>query len=204
MDNKINLFKESWQSKEYVLAVIQSIAFLLFALIINYYAVRFATDYAGLPLQDRLFALLPYFDLSFIDKHVAFFAQGLLVVFALFEVRRTVFLFNVLALLIIVRAFFINLTGLGVPEGAIQTVSFFTQGGDLFFSGHVAIPFLAFLVYYHSRKLRYIFLGVTIFMALEVLVGRYHYSIDVFAAPFIVYGVYALCKNYLFKKWYTE
>jgi hypothetical protein len=47
-------------------------------------------------------------------------------------------------------------------------------------------------VFWHVQALRYFYLASTIFFATVVLLGHYHYSIDVFAALFISYGTYQI------------
>ena len=43
--------------------------------------------------------------------------------------------------------------------------------------------------------MRYLFLFLTVFFGASVLLAHVHYSIDVFAAPFIVYGMYVITKK---------
>lgn len=199
-------FFSHWKNSFFVLAFIQAASFLACALIINYYAVHFATERAGAILNDTFFYILPKVDTSvtsFIDYYVALSLQYGFFLLILFLPRFSVFFLKALALLILVRSFFINLTQLGIPEGTIQTTSFFTQGGDLFFSGHTAVPVLAVFIFWRIALLRNIFIFLSIFMGTAVLLGRYHYSIDVFAAPFITYGVFVICQK-LFKKDYDR
>jgi hypothetical protein len=57
-------------------------------------------------------------------------------------------------------------------------------GGDLFFSGHTGLPFLAALAFWHIPTLRIFYLASTWYFGTVVLLGHYHYSIDVLAALF--------------------
>lgn len=188
--------KKYWSSPDFCLSVLRSGAAFLFVLFLNYYAVRWATQLAGEPIDDLFFTLLPLRDTSLLDYYLALYVQYVATIWAFIESRRLPFFLWSLAALILTRAWFINLTHLGLPEGGVPTLSFFTQGGDLFFSGHVALPYLTALVYWEYRPVRYIFLGLAILMGIEVLIGRQHYSIDVFAAPFITYGVYCLVQKF--------
>jgi hypothetical protein len=63
-------------------------------------------------------------------------------------------------------------------------------GADQFFSGHTGLPFLGALAFWGIPKLRYFFLGSSLFFALIVLLGHLHYSIDVASAFFITYGIF--------------
>lgn len=46
------------------------------------------------------------------------------------------------------------------------------------------------LIFWNKTTLRYICLAAAVFFAYTVLIGHIHYSIDVFAAPFITYGIF--------------
>ena len=89
------------------------------------------------------------------------------------------------------------LTHFGAPQGAISPpgfpgiVSALSFRQDYFFSGHVAFPFLCFLLFKESR-IRWFFLASSIVMGVVVLLGHLHYSIDVFAAFFITYASYRI------------
>lgn len=112
------------------------------------------------------------------------------------------FALKTFALLIYLRSGFILLTNIGPPigfyyEGAKvggHVVSDLLFKNDLFFSGHTAYPFLSFLVY-KETKLRWFFLLGSIIEAIAVLLMHVHYSIDVFAAFFITYGLYTVSNN---------
>ena len=59
--------------------------------------------------------------------------------------------------------------------------------------------------FWENNTLRYFYLAISVFFAYIVLVGHIHYSIDVFAAPFITYSIYqfslfAFAKEYQFFK----
>jgi hypothetical protein len=97
------------------------------------------------------------------------------------------------------------------PYGAIADRSaaagalFFNSifyGSDLFFSGHTGMPFLAALAFWHIVPWRIFYLMLTAFFGSVVLLGHYHYSIDVLAALFITHGVFqASC--WLFRRDYA-
>lgn len=63
-------------------------------------------------------------------------------------------------------------------------------GNDLFFSGHTALPFLMALIFWQNVKLRWAFILLSLFFGSAALLGHLHYSIDVFAAFFITYGIF--------------
>lgn len=52
------------------------------------------------------------------------------------------------------------------------------------------------LVFWNDKLLRYAFLAWSAYMSVVVLLGHYHYSIDVASAYFITYTVYVLCERF--------
>jgi hypothetical protein len=187
-----------WKDPRFVLEVLKALSFLAFALIVNYFAVRAAAGNASAVVDDLFFTYLPHWQgplVAWIDLYLAYYSVLLTLVYAILNPRHLVFFLKAVSVLVLVRDAFINMTHLGIPT-AHPTLSFYTQGGDLFFSGHTAMPFLAALVFWNHRPARYILLAVTIFMGAEVILSHQHYSIDVFAAPFITYGVFAACRTF--------
>lgn len=65
---------------------------------------------------------------------------------------------------------------------------------DLFFSGHTATSFIFFLTSV-NKKIKSAFLLLTVVMGLSVLIMHVHYTVDVFAAPFIAFTSYYIAKN---------
>jgi len=106
-----------------------------------------------------------------------------------------------IGLYIIFRAFFISLTHVGIyPNAASPDAGDFgfwfyrltTYNGNFFFSGHTGFPFLMALIFWDRTFWRRFFLIATAAFGAAVLLAHVHYSIDVFAAPFIVYGVFVI------------
>lgn len=149
-----------------------------------------ATKYAGPPLNDVFFSLLPLIITSIhaFSLYAWFFFQF----FPIFFPRLGLFSLYSMSTLVILRTIFVNLTHLGIPSDAQPIFTGNTFGGDLFFSGHVATPFLMALIFWEYRIIRLVLLFFVCVVGLNTLLGRYHYSIDVFAAPFIAYGVYSI------------
>lgn len=153
------------------------------------------------PVGDLFLDNLPVIGLDFmiVGGAIIFWLVAIL----LLALRPSYLLFGVkaIALYIIFRAFFISLTHIGLyPDAASPTSSDFgyrfyqltTYQGNLFFSGHTGFPFLMALLFWNSNILRRIFLFATIVFGATVLFAHVHYSIDVFAAPFIVYGIFRI------------
>ncbi len=109
-----------------------------------------------------------------------------------------------IALFIVFRAFFISLTHIGIYPNEIlldvddvgySLYSLFTFQGNYFFSGHTGFPFLMALIFWQEKFWRRVFLLATMVFAATVLLTHVHYSIDVFAAPFITYGIFRIAGN---------
>jgi hypothetical protein len=153
------------------------------------------------PVRDIFLDNLPLVNLGFIIVGGAIalwvFAAGLLIV----HPRYLIFSIKAIALYIVSRAFFFSLTHIGPyplqynpgPRnhgyGLYHLITF---QGNFFYSGHTAFPFLLALIFWDNKYLRYLFLFLTVFFGASVLLAHVHYSIDVFAAPFIVYGMYVI------------
>jgi hypothetical protein len=108
------------------------------------------------------------------------------------------------ALFVITRAFFTSLTHLGAyplqmapgPQNlGFSFYSMFTFQGNFFFSGHTGFPFLMMLIFWDNKFWSRFFLALAVVFGATVLLAHVHYSIDVFAAPFIVYGVYIITQR---------
>lgn len=132
-------------------------------------------------------------------------ALGLLIIW---KPKTAPFLLFGLGMFYLVRSGFIVLNTPGFPEGIVgmETATPFIKkyffGGDLFFSGHAGAPFFVALALWDYKKtLRTLFLAISIGSGIIVLVGHYHYSVDVAGAYFITYTIYAISK-YLFPKAY--
>lgn len=161
-----------------------------------------ATQAAGAPLTDIFLSNVPRVDTSFIHANLSYFFFDARVILIFLLLPYAPFSFFSLSLLMLTRAVFINMTNLGIPAGSIPIASSGTFGGDLFFSGHVAFPFILSLIFWRIKILRYGFFLTSAVFGAAALLGHYHYTIDVFAAPFIAYGVFIMSKH-LFKEAYA-
>lgn len=154
------------------------------------------------PVGDLILNFLPTYNLEYIFTWGIYILAVLTILYPLF-VRPDIgpFLFKTFGILLLVRAGFIMLTHVGPPEGFFygddieflsNPISNFLFRNDLFFSGHVSIPFLTFLILKDSKYFKWFMLFGSILMAFTVLLMHIHYSIDVFSAFFITHGVYAM------------
>ncbi|MBI4234797.1 hypothetical protein HY604_00690 [Candidatus Peregrinibacteria bacterium] len=153
------------------------------------------------PVGDLILNFLPTYNLEYVFVWGFYILIALTVLYPLFfRPEIGPFLFKTFGILLFVRAGFIVLTHVGPPEGFFygDGFEFFSNPisnvffrNDLFFSGHVSVPFLAFLIL-KDTKFKWLMLFGSILMAFTVLLMHIHYSIDVFSAFFITHGVYAI------------
>jgi hypothetical protein len=192
-------------SKKYVIYSSAIGVFLLaLSLVANFAANVFATNRMGNPVSDIILDNIPTYNVS-----VLFFQGfGLFLAFAalllIIRPKRIPFALKSLAMFILIRSAFIILTHMGPPANEMffdpGTISKkLTAGADLFFSSHTGLPFLAALIFWEEKIFRYLFLTLSLVFGAAVLLGHLHYSIDVFSAFFITYGIYHISRTF-FKK----
>ena len=194
------------KNEEDSLSLLMSFLFFILSLIANYYANVYASARSGNPVTDLILDNIPV-----VNMDTAFWAGTVLFVIfvAIVVLRRPhgiAFVAKTVALFVITRAFFITLTHIGPsPLDTLTAPSeigrLFSLGSDLFFSGHTGLPYLFALIYWHNKYLRNIFILISIFAGIGVLLGHIHYSIDVASAYFITYGVFCIAIR-IFKKDY--
>lgn len=167
------------------------------------YAASYATRTTSVYVGDLLLDNLPIVNLNLIVVEGALLAIVLSSLLVLWNPRKILFTLKVLALFIIIRAFFISLTHIGIYPGQINPgpgyfdalYSYFNLQTGYFFSGHTTLPFLMALVFWEDRVWRYSYLALSAVFGISVLFAHIHYSIDVFAAPFMAYGIFEITRK---------
>ena len=169
-------------------------------------SINYVDHIQGTAVNDLILNLLPIMDLQYLYVDgIAVLIVSLIFYLVFIKPEAIPFALSFFALTFITRACFISLTHFAPPAGFtissfassynVWPLSHMLHANDLFFSGHVGYPFAAALVVFrYNKKLFTFFLGGAILMSFTVLVMRAHYSIDVGAAYFIVYGVYQICQ----------
>lgn len=189
-------------TRERLPSIITAAVMLGMAYLVEHIANLYAFEYTLRPTSNHVGDLildnLPVVDLSVIIIEGALIALVLVVFYLLSQPRYILFTAKAVALFVVVRAFFVSLThvaiypvhiapGVGFFDGLYLYLNFQT---GLFFSGHTGMPFLMALIFWHKKRTRLFFLSVSLLGGVAVLFGHVHYSIDVFAAPFMAYGIY--------------
>jgi PAP2 superfamily C-terminal len=206
-------YHEVLSNKKYLLSMGTSYVFFLSSLFASYLAVQIAFRDAGNSTTDILLDHLPVINTDIVFTEGAMLFVFLIAVLLALKPKTFTFTMKALALLIYTRSLFVIMTHLGpYPTHIITDLDKFryiSTGSDLFFSGHTAIPFMMALLFWQVASMRYIYILCSVVAAGAVLLGHLHYTIDVFAAYFITYGVFqfakfAFDKDYQFFAQYVE
>lgn len=196
-------WQTAFATEKYALHLVAALLFFIITLLIEIQGGKRAKQTIAPSLPDVILDRLPVIDLNFLFVETM---GTLMTVFFLFQLTRPLnvpFVLATLSLFTLIRRAFLLMTPLGPPKNIIVNHGFkphhklahklFQGDGDYFFSGHTGLPFLFFLLTPFT-PLAAIFLVGSIFMAVAVLYMHVHYSIDVFAAPFIVYSIFMLSR----------
>jgi hypothetical protein len=197
-ESELQKWFKSWKTEisKHKYLLLASFIMLAIAGVICFFASTYVDKIQAIPSSDLILDHIPTINLNI------FYVYGFMLVLItaiiysiLFHVKKFHEITFLFGMLILVRSFFITLTHLGVPNDAriiteapslFQLMSF---QNDLFFSGHTAMSFMAFLIF-RKEAIKTFFLISTIILSATVLLMHVHYSIDVFSAFFITYGVY--------------
>lgn len=198
--NKIALQKwfRDWKTEihEYKYLILISIACLILSAIICIFTSSYVDRIQVVAVPDLILDNIPVINLNIIFSYSFVILLTLLTIYTVFfrvkEFHKAALLFS---LLVLTRSIFITLTHLGAPQEALLggnapgLYQLFNFRNDLFFSGHAAMPFMAFLIF-RKEWIGKIFFILTVILSATVLLMHVHYSIAVFSAFFITYGVY--------------
>lgn len=197
----VRRWKELLSDRKYVISLISGFSLMLIALVANFYVARYTETVQATKVGDLFLDWLPTVDLGFFYTTFIFMLVGLIIIYPVFFQQELLpFTAKTFAAFILIRSFFISLTHLGPPEPFYALPHFTDQNAfirffylnDLFFSGHTGVPFLAALIFWKHRFMRYFMLVGSVVMGVTVLLMHVHYSIDVFAAYFITYTIYVV------------
>jgi len=201
-------YKFYFSNKKFVWSFILGNIFLGTSLFVQYTASNYSTRVSSNHVTDIILSNIRVYDVDalFVWGAVLLLVAGIYL--AVKNINYAPFMMKSIALFTIIRSIFVSLTHISpFPTQATISSTFFQHswfngifnGNDLFFSGHTGVPFLLALIFWDNKKLRYMFLGFSLVLGTVVLLGHFHYSIDVFAAYFITFSIFSICK-FLFKK----
>ena len=201
MKKVIHQYKTHFSEKRFIYSMLTGWALFIVSLVINYYAGTYATEKASSSVTDIILSNTRAYDVDGMFIYGALILVSSIALLCVFEPKRFPFILKNIALFVLVRSVFITLTHLGpfpnhTEVSALNLISRFSFGGDLFFSGHTGLPFLMALSFWNNKALRYTFLTISVFFGIVVLLGHLHYTIDVLAAFFITYGIHDMSKKF--------
>jgi hypothetical protein len=190
-----------------------SVVLLCISLYLIYFARIYTSDYLDNVVPDILLDHIPIANVGYIFFQGAFMFLIALIGILVWLPKYIPFTLETTALFFFTRSFFMVMTHLSAPateyyryvehEHHVKNVLFtISSGNDLFFSGHAGFPFLLSLIFWKHKHFRLFFLLCSLIGSVAVIVGHLHYTIDVFSAYFIAFGVFEISK-YFFKKEYS-
>jgi hypothetical protein len=206
-----NRYNGLWTKANQIL-LLESAVFFVLATVIQGWADQYVGQVKEIAVGDIILNNLPTIDIDFIIVQGALLLTLLIVILLLLKPKYLSFAIKSLALFIIIRSFFISLTHLGSSPDQLsldtQSIGFgiynflYNTRGDFFFSGHTGVPFLFALIFWPEKFWRTLFFLVSALFGVTVLLTHIHYSIDVFAAPFMTYTIFVIAKK-IFKDDYA-
>jgi hypothetical protein len=201
-------YKKYLTNKSFLWSLGTGLLFLSISLIAQFYSSIYATHASSDSVTDIILSNTRVYDVDMIFTWGPVALLFLVVFICVKRLNYMPFIAKSIAVFTLIRSMFVSLTHISpFPTHIIINSTFFADhflsgifsGNDLFFSGHTGLPFLLALIFWENKILRFIFLGFSLMFAVVVLLGHLHYSIDVFAAFFITYSIFDICK-FLFKK----
>ncbi|MBI4085889.1 MAG: hypothetical protein HY433_01435 [Candidatus Liptonbacteria bacterium] len=207
-----NLFREhkGFWNKRNKASLYTGILFLAVSLVMNFFAGRYSAKSATNFVGDLFLDNMPTINFDYIIVEGAFLAIIASIVLLILKPRYLLFSLKAVAIFNITRSFFVSLTHIGIypqqiilGDSPIERLYMFLNLQDgFFFSAHTGMPLLMALIVWHDKFWRYFFIAASALFAVAVLFAHVHYSIDVFAAPFMTYGVFKIARA-LFRKDYA-
>ncbi len=197
--------KNFWTRHSFFL-LLTGIAWFLFAIIIQHFAYLYIDNHVdGTAVGDIFLNNLPALNLDFFIVQGALISTFLAICLFIVKPKYISFSLKTLALFIVIRSFFISLTHLGINLHQItlntNSIGFslydflYNAKNDFFFSGHVGAAYLFGLIFWRETFFRYLFFALACIFGASMLFAHMHYSIDVFAAPFITYAIYVIAQK---------
>jgi membrane-associated phospholipid phosphatase len=173
------------------------LAALVCVRLLNAFMGMYVTTRGGPALNDIFLDAVTRVDVVWLHLFLSSVMYTLVIGIFVFFPRRAPFLLWTLVTVILLRVCALPLTELGMYVDAVRIDSEYTFGGDLFFSGHVAIATTLVYFYWDTPLLRALTLGMLTVTIGTLILGHLHYSIDIFTGLFVGYGAAALVRNML-------
>ncbi len=194
-----------WFSTLHKKRVAVALFFLLVSIVLYSLSGDYVSEHIGVVVPDIIVDHFGPYNLGIVYIWLFIIIIGLFFIFPLvYHPKELPYVMNMFSLFLAVRSGFVLFTRLQTPPDAIivhfpKYLQLLNFSNDLFFSGHVGVPFLGFLVFKDYPKLRYFMLACSIILGIAVLLMHVHYSIDVLSAFFISYGIYHIGNKFIQK-----
>jgi len=200
-------FDNTLKSPSFIRSSLLGLVMLIASLASVYVSTHYANVNASNSVTDLILSNTRVYEVDGIFVYGAMAAVLFsIVVIPLFKLSHIPFILKSASLFLVIRSIFVSLTHISpypyratIEESFFSSYTFFQtvfNSDDLFFSGHVGLTFLMSLLLWESRVLRYIYLIISVIFAVVVLLGHFHYSIDVFGAYFITYTIYVMSLHF--------
>ncbi len=199
MERILRQHRDLWRRREFLASIFVSIIFLALSLVLNHITSTYTDESTGPYVQDILLDNIPVVNVNFVVNEVVWALIYFVLFLLVLRPSRIPLVAKNVALFIFIRSLFTVLTHLGsIPDHSFLSqrdyLSGLATGHDMFFSGHTGMPFLFALLFWKERWIRFVFLAFSVVFGVSMILGHLHYSIDVFAAFFITYGIAHLGK----------
>jgi membrane-associated phospholipid phosphatase len=204
MKKIIEKHKSLWKERSFQISIGWGLVFWAVTLSLNHYAESYLSRTVGRAVNDMVLDNTRTYDVDGILTYGVLIFVLFLVAVVVRNPEKIPFTMKSLALFYLVRSIFITLTHLGpnptrLPVDPATFMSSYLTGNDFFFSGHTGMPFLMALVFWEDKIVRYVCLAASVVFGTAVLLGHLHYSIDVFSAFFIAFGIFHIAKAFFTK-----
>lgn len=198
----ITTWKSKWGTKKFQLLLLLWLSGLFLCSLISPFLFHYVQEREGILLSDPVLNFLPFYDLSLIIFIILYFFITISIVYLIMHPADLLLGLQAYLWLTIFRFVTLILFPLDAPMGIIElrdpiVDQFFYQRSvtkDLFFSGHTSAMFLLSLLV-KNRILQPVLFGVTLIIAIMLLIQHAHYFIDIIAAPFFAWAAYTLAKK---------
>ncbi len=197
-------YRGIFRQGSFLVEVLLGFAVLAGGIFATYLANRYTIIHASNTVTDLILDRVPVVNVNIVFTEGATLFVLALAAITLYRPARIPFVLKSIGLFTLVRSVFMVLTHIAPPvnHSYFDTTSLLyklSSGDDLFFSAHTGLPFMLAFIFWDRRPIRYFFFASSAIGGVAVLLGHLHYSIDVFSALFIGFGIYYMAKN-LFRR----
>jgi hypothetical protein len=202
----VDRWRDAAKNKQFIaMLAVTAVAFIGLLVFISYFQI-YIENRSGVAFEDPITSAIPAISLDTLT-FVAIYLAHIVAVWLTLKNPRQFLTFLLGELLVyIFRVVAMYLMPLDAPYGTIVLYDPFLiwfGGGeiitkDLFFSGHTATTFMAFLITTNKKAKIFVFL-MLILVVCGVLLQRVHYTVDVYAAFFFAFTAYKMAKYFVSK-----